>query len=524
MNTSGYLKSLTMFVLILALAGGCSDSPTEPDKKGNGTGDLGILSSLISVAVIPGGSETIIITAITEDGSPDTYSASIDDEAIATITQIDSAVEVTGVDFGQATLTITSGSGSTKGIPVQVYDHRVLDCGELQISFVDTYEYVARASGHENYAQFYHPVVPEGYHALGSLGFPGQGDADGKYAMMVVKQDDGSDALAAPIGYERIEYVMYCIPPVCFDSLNFWYPIPPEGYYSLGTVVKQGQERPSLSDVVCVREDLTTAGSLGSRFIYDHVDYRGEYYSCWEIEPPETGPHEMAYLHTGTFTASRSWHMMYPEDTKYRMVLKVDLPMLAEAPTQAYIPQMESYDSPPEVTVPLMSKVMLVPCTIVNDLNYTDQISWRVANSPFYRLERQVFYKLLYHNYNQTSETQTNEYTIRSGVTTEQSDKFYNETSISVTAEVGLNIDCFSGKVSTTVSRKLGYEQLRSIKELEQTYISSSINTAPGKAAALWQKHTRLVLMRHNGTTLELVGEPLEFGIESYVTDEYPNE
>ncbi len=307
-----------------------------------------------------------------------------------------------------------------------------------------------------------------------------------------------------------------------YDTLvTAWQPVPPEGYRALGTVIMGGTEMPSLSDVVCVREDLTIPGSVGNQVWSDYDNWDGVYLGCFIIEPPESGPHDMAYLHTGTFVGWDSY--IPPTSHEVMYVLKVELPMLAEAPMQAYTPRLESYDTPPDETVPLMGKVMLSPCTIVNDLEYVNQVGWRVANSPFYRLERQIYYKLLYHNYNQTSQVQTNSVTIRSGVTTEERETFSTETSIEVTAEAGVNIEWFSGKISTTVSRSLGYSSQTAVSELEETEISSSINTSPGKAAALWQKYNRFVLKRHNGTTLEPVAA-WEFGIDSYTTDEYPDE
>ena len=175
------------------------------------------------------------------------------------------------------------------------------------------------------------------------------------------------------------------------------------------------------------------------------------------------------------------------------------------------------------INEPILSREMLVPCTIVRDPLYAGNFFWRISNSPFYRLERQVYYKLLYHNHNQTSETQTNSVLIRSGVTTEESNSYWEETSISVTAEAGISIKAFEAKVSTTVSRAFGYETTTSVAELNEKEISSSINTPAGKAAALWQRYNRFVLKRHNGTRLEPVSA-WEFGIDSYVTDEYPHE
>jgi len=148
---------------------------------------------------------------------------------------------------------------------------------------------------------------------------------------------------------------------------------------------------------------------------------------------------------------------------------------------------------------------------------------WRVTNSPFYRLERQVFYKLLYHNHNQTSIPQSNSYTRRYGVTTEESNEFWSETSISVTAEAGISIKIFEAKVSTTVSKSLGYSTMTSITELEEQELESGVDVLPGKAVAIWQRYNRFVLKRHNGTSLEAV-KAWEFGINSFITDEYPDE
>jgi hypothetical protein len=203
-------------------------------------------------------------------------------------------------------------------------------------------------------------------------------------------------------------------------------------------------------------------------------------------------------------------------------VLNVKLPMLAETPYQEYVPKLSGYDPPVDETVPILAREMLVPCTVVSDPLYANNQMWRVSNSPLYRLERQVFYKLLYHNYNQTSLTQHNSYTRRYGVTTEESNEFWSETSISVTVEAGISIKMFDAKVTTTVSKSFGYSTMTSVSELEESEYESGIDVLPGKAVAIWQRWNRFVLKRHNGTSLEPV-KAWEFGINSFVTDEYPD-
>jgi hypothetical protein len=429
----------------------------------------------------------------------------------------DSTIQVTGVGYGTADVTVTSNCGLSRTIPVQVYTPFNMDTGELTVTYVDSFIFIwsdqPDASGPD--ASFYRPVLPEGYCALGLLGIPDWSNPNGRYAMMVVKADEGSDALAGPTGYEL---VWQCYPWLV--PASFWTPIAPSGYVALGTVVIQGHEPPPLDYVVCVREDLTIDADPGAYIWNDEGTGMPTDLGCWRIDQPNVGPHEYCYLTSGTFVG---WNLYTPPGYHEVLhVLKVELPMLAEAPYQSFVPRLASFDTPPGETVPMMAKAMLAPCTIVNDIVYSGNIGWQVANSPMYRLERQVYYKLQYHNHNQTSEIQTNSVLIRSGITTTESERIWNETSISISVEAGLSFKAFSGKVTATVSRTFGYETQTSVAELQEREVSSSINTPPGKAAALWQRFNRYVLYRHNGIDLEPVTS-WEFGIDSYVTDEYPD-
>jgi len=112
---------------------------------------------------------------------------------------------------------------------------------------------------------------------------------------------------------------------------------------------------------------------------------------------------------------------------------------------------------------------------------------------------------------------------IVSGISTTESEIIRGEVGLSLSWEAGCNIEVFSAKVTTTLSVKFGYERQTSITELQEKHVISSINTPPGKAAALWQRFNKFTLYRHNGTALEPVGS-YEVGIDSYVTDEYPDE
>lgn len=509
------LVPVALAVAAVLVAVGCHKAPdVEPLEPK-------LLLSRLSVSVVPGGAEDVAVIATDEDNMPRTFTVECDSEGVATITHTDSTIRVTGLGCGTANVTVRCDSSLLRTFPVKVYDKMVLDAGELLVAFADSFEYrwCDRGSGQPDDGQYYHPLPPEGFKALGSIGLRGYYNPNGLEWIMVVKAKPGSDALAPP---DSFRLVWADRGSGADDDGSFWMPIPPDGYVALGLVAQRGYNVPSLDDVVCVRADLTVPGAAGSYIWRYRVSLPPSYpFASWRIDPPDAGPHDDAYISTGTFVA---WASGSPPSAHPVMnVLRIPLPLLSEAPYQTYVPLLTGYESPPEQTVPMMAKEVLMPCTLLNDSLFAGNPMWRINNSPFYRLERQVYYKLLYHNHNQTSQVQTNSVTIRSGVTTTESNRFWNETGISITVEGGLSIGMFSGKVSTTLSTTFGYESQTSVAELQEKEVSSSINTPPGKAAALWQKYNRYVLKRHNGTRLEPVAA-WEFGIDSYVTDEYPDE
>jgi hypothetical protein len=486
--------------LAIMIAGCGKDSSTGPSSP-----EESLLLSRLVVSMVPGASDSVMICRNNPSGSPVAYSISNSDPSVASVTITDSTMEIRGLALGTTDITVSTQSGTSCTVPVQVYDPFILDTGELLITFTDDFEFIIDG-GFPGFC-FWKPIPPEGFHILGSWGQAGYNDPNGNKAMIVVKAKPGSDALVYTYDFDSINEPSYEF---------VWKPIPPPGYVAMGdVVVSQQGSRPD--SALCVREDLTVPGSADT-ILTDPNNVYG--FSLWGVDIPDVGPHSRAYLAAGTFLFA--WNNIPPLADRVMNVLRVDLPMLAEAPYQNFVPKLDSYDTPPDETAPMMAKAMLVPCSIINDLAYSGNTGWQVANSPFYRLERQVYYKRLYHNHNQTSQTQTNSVTIRSGITTTESQRVWSETSISLTVEAGVSFQAFSGKISATVSRTFGYETQTSVAELQEREVSTSINTPPGKAASLWQQYNRYVLYRHNGTDLEPVSE-WEFGIDSYVTDEYPD-
>ena len=481
-----------MFVLILACG---TDKPTQPQPVDQSS----LLLSKLVVSMVPGGSETVTLSATDANGSPSECAVSNSDPGVASVTITDSTMQITGLSYGITNLTITNGSGKSCILPVEVYDKNILDVGEFLITYTDNF-----ISTH--YANSFIPIVPEGFYALGGLlTTPDIYYPDGMFTAMAVKPKPGSDAIAFTDSFTTPEGVY---------SNVVWKPIPPAGYKAMGYKVTIEGAPPDSQ--ACIREDLTITGAIDSAINIDN----GYQFSSWAIGAPFCGPHSGAYLAPGTFIFCE--HSIDPPTNDPLMnVLNVDLPMLAEAPDQEFAPRLTSLAPPPDVTAPMMEKALLAPFSVITDM--LNDMAWQMDNSPTYRVKRQVFYKCLYHNYNQTDVMQTNNFERVVGISTTQSEEFRTQAGISISAELGVSFSpAVSAKIAATVSYEVGYRRLTGITEFEERHVSTSLNIPPSKAGAIWQRYNRFTLYRHNGNAMEVVGVQ-EIGIESYVTDVYPD-
>jgi hypothetical protein len=480
--------SLTAICLFFS---GCSkNKSTEPDQQSS------IYLSRLVVSMVPGASETITIHASEASGQ---YEVSHSAPGVTSTILSDSILTVTGASYGIDTLTITCGEAICI-LPVQVYNYRVIDTGELLITYTGQFEFVYHYEMHPGWGiDFYKPIPPEGFYALGSFAFCV--DPNGFASAMVVQAKPGSDAVVF-----TTEFTDY--------DAHIHNPVAPSGYKAMGQVVTATGQTPE--STACLREDLTIPGRCG--MFWSDVDDYGIWNSCWDICQPAAGWHENAYLEPNSFIFE--YGDAEPSSPLVN-VLNVNLPMLAEAPSLEYVPSLTSYDVPTDGIAPKMEKCLLVPCKIIFDGDH-DQ-PWRIANSPFYRLERQVYYKYINHYDNsQGSMSQSFHWQISCGMSSTQSQTVWEETGVEVSAEAGVSIYGVSAQVTTTVSTKFGYQSMHSITELESHTLTVDVNIPPHKAAALWQRYNRYVLYRHNGTDLEPVSS-WGCGINSWVIDEYPD-
>jgi hypothetical protein len=173
---------------------------------------------------------------------------------------------------------------------------------------------------------------------------------------------------------------------------------------------------------------------------------------------------------------------------------------------------------------PLMLKSMLVPFSALLEgkgISTTD-IEWLVKNSPFVRVDRIVHNKLMFHTINNSSLVQENHLELVSGISETDRTTMTHTVGVSISHEAGVEFQGVGAKTSATVSYQFGYETMHAVTELQEKHIKVSINVPFNKAAACWQQRNIYRVMRHNKGELDAIAD-LEFGIDTYVVDEYPD-
>ncbi|MFC1902206.1 Vps62-related protein [Chloroflexota bacterium] len=486
-----------------------TDKPTQEPA-------LEVDTRIISVEV--GKTGVIQVAASQGNGSQDTVTAEPSNDHVSAIVAADGSISVVGSSLGETELTIKSGSGLTKTVKVRVDDPKALIYDGLAITFTDQFDWMwdDRGSGGDFDGSYWHPISPEGYYALGSLGINKYGDPRGNTAVIVVKDIDSSGVLAAPTDYERI----------WADSGSganrdgsFWKPVAPTGYVALGVVAMGGYGKPSLDAIRCVKKELTANAKIGDRIWIDKGTGADTDFGSWEVAPPDApNTPGMAYLKPGTFVAYTSHGA--PSSHSALNVLNVKLPVITDMSDANYAPRLNSYDEPPASTDSYLAKVIAVPFTIITDKSYDTH--WKVENSPIYKVRWEEYYnnKFFYNNRDGSSPI-THTVTDTVGISQEESTTYWQTVGISISSEFGCEL--IGGGVTVELSYEFGYESTSSRSAFEEHEVSREVVIPANTAGCLWQKTTKFTLMRNSNNWEDVAGSVNEITIDSFVKGEYPH-
>lgn len=122
--------------------------------------------------------------------------------------------------------------------------------------------YSDKGSGSHMDVTIYRPAPSDplymivGHYAQGNYSQP----TGNSLTVRAINDDPNSPLLKSPIGFNEVWNDHGS--GGTYDG-SIWYPVPPDGYRSLGYVCQAGYDTPSISNYMCVRKDYTTEATVG---------------------------------------------------------------------------------------------------------------------------------------------------------------------------------------------------------------------------------------------------------------------
>ncbi|GBG86920.1 hypothetical protein CBR_g44375 [Chara braunii] len=305
-----------------------------------------------------------------------------------------------------------------------------------------------------------HGDFDQGWRVLSHLAVPHYQAISGLVGTIVGRNVDGSiPIIKAPVSFTAV-WTDKGSGADLYGSV--WHPIPPTGYACLSDVVVDSWAAPSpgVGPFVCVALDPSIANQSYAReasfadVIWDDIGSGAEANVAVHavqvgVYPPDEK--ERLSLLVNGFVAGTLYAGL-PSATPYLLDLP---PIVYRQAVTAVAPNVTSYERPdPPDTAKVVDNAVVVPCVIVNDNNHT--AAWQVATSPFYKIERRIYYHLEMHA-NGMNCSSAGEITqqITTGVITNTTEEVTSKTNIRASSETGISLEVGWGPWRFGLGRQL---------------------------------------------------------------------
>ncbi|GBG91749.1 hypothetical protein CBR_g53601 [Chara braunii] len=359
-----------------------------------------------------------------------------------------------------------------------------------------------------------HGDFEQGWRVLSQVAVPHYQPIGGLVATIVARNVDASvPVLKSPVGFAQM-WTDQGSGAHLHGSV--WRPIPPTGYVCLSDIVVDSwaPPAPGVGPFVCVALNPAIANHSYAReakFAGLIWDDRGSGAACdvtiHGIEMAQYPPDEKERLSllVNGFLAGTIYDNN-PSATPYLLELP---PIVYRPPVADPRPNVTSHDMPfPPDTPKVVDNIVVVPCTIVSDNNHT--AAWQVLNSPFYKMERGIYYHLEVHSGGANiSAALTVSQQVTFGIITKVTEEFTVRTHIeaSVAAGIGMRAKLGPLKLSvgpyvetqTSITKEIGYSKRYEVTEFSETTLDWTVETKPFHSVSLWSHCHEIVLLRHNG-------------------------
>ncbi|KAK1265790.1 hypothetical protein QJS04_geneDACA000099 [Acorus gramineus] len=134
---------------------------------------------------------------------------------------------------------------------------------------------------------FYKPVgIPDGFFCLGHYG---QRNIEPLRGFLLVAREINSSKSDGPALMKPLNYVLLWSAEDHNGCGYFWLPCPPEGYKTMGFLITDTPEKPSLEEVRCVRADLTETCEAHNLVLDTESAYSKPNFRVWDTRPCNRG-------------------------------------------------------------------------------------------------------------------------------------------------------------------------------------------------------------------------------------------
>jgi hypothetical protein len=313
---------------------------------------------------------------------------------------------------------------------------------------------------------------------LGDIAIVGKNPSANNSGGMVFASDNAA-ALAHPTGFTWILDDHGSGNPA--DVKYFW-PIAPPGYTALGVCFSNG-DAPDPSHYWCVANEYVVATTGNGYWSDAGQGWKSHNGDLHVPALPKVSTSQLALAPTTFYSAEGG------QTPQYLLVNQCVLGLSAPTtPDPAYFPGLAISDT----TDVGVSQVAVLPYSAVADTGFQNQS----LESPFYYLASQTQWLCT----DQLSAPDGGSQTVSSlvGVTQSDATSFSSSTSLTVSAEVGVEFDGLSSKVSTSYTQTFGYETSSSTTNDTQTSTATTVNLPKAEKIFLWNQVGVLQVFRDN--------------------------
>ncbi|MEE2040896.1 hypothetical protein Q8791_27115 [Nocardiopsis sp. CT-R113] len=404
--------------------------------------------------------------------------------------------------------------------------------GDLEIAFTTSFTRVFPKHPENPWPAVWRPDAPQGWFVFGDLAVHSAEDPNGRRGAVIARDLSGGHILKPVTTLETIN-------TASFGSMKLYdivRPTPPSGYAAVGDFFTNinpafypGVPAPDLGRIAVVAKSYqgrsyVRASEIAGKIHTQDANSVSGAVGLWEIGAPmlpgdDQG--ERLLLPLGTFTVVG--HTDKPSPTASTFTL--DLPAVVDKLDVPGTPQLTSYAPPPQEQV-LVDRTVTVPYFMVTDPGRDE--AWKIANSPFYKLQRKRHFGLVKHvDYQGAGGGKISE-SVEEGVTREKEETFSRSTGISVSETVGVEVSAgifgmgASVSTSTTTSQSIetGYASRYNVATMRSRTVTVEYDVPADHAGALWTDEHELIPIRGDGSVVVTTG--LSFPTNNYVGRAHP--